>query len=476
MVVRPAASFVAMRPHLSGLVAGVAALAAAFAVLLAWLAIPAALRDVAPADARGVRVELRSALLFVGVFAVLAAALAGWLIARPVTRTLGTIRDRVAAFPDLQPQLGRGALVRDVHELTLALQRAARAAEQRFAAAARERDELALLIRAAGEGFLQIDGDGRIARFNPAAASLLGLPEAAVGQSYGGAVRSVQLRSLIQRSLAGEQVEAAEIVLAERHALALMNPVEPSRGPRPAGVVVILVNLTQVRRLEAARRDFVANASHELKTPLTSIRGYAETLLSDDPPEETRRAFLTTIRDNAGRLQRIVDDLLALSSVESGRWEPEIRPLDLAAVVDEAWSDFRERAAASGIRFDRSVDHAARTASADPLALRQILTNLFDNALRHTPEGGRITVRIGTAPPNRRVVEVADSGSGIPRDALPRVFERFYRVDPARSRQGGGTGLGLAIVKHLVESLGGRVVAESELGKGTTVRFDLPGA
>src|SRR5690606_14913974 len=215
---------------------------------------------------------------------------------------------------------------------------------------------------------------------------------------------------------------------------------------------------------------------------------------------------------NACRLQQIVDDLLDLSRLESGGWRPELQPLQVARIAEEAWGPFRERAAEKGVAFLVEPGDAV-PARADPPGLRQIFSNLFDNALRHTPAGGRIAVHVGVscdagAVPGARagrlgeplavghgaalghashpaapdpagrwvVVEVRDTGSGIPRDALPRIFERFYRVDPARSRAEGGTGLGLSIVKHLVESMGGDVAAESELGKGTTIRFRLPAA
>jgi two-component system phosphate regulon sensor histidine kinase PhoR len=252
--------------------------------------------------------------------------------------------------------------------------------------------------------------------------------------------------------------------------------------------VVTFVDLTDLRRLEEIRRDFVANASHELKTPLTSIRGYTETLLAGGLPVSEQGQFLATIARNAERLQRIVDDLLDLSRLESGRWQPELARVRVGEVAEASWQAFGEQARKRGVAWSIETDHAPATA--DRRGLDQVFTNLYDNALRYTPEGGRIRVRIRTgAPPPatgpRRVpadptgwivTEVADTGTGIPRDALPRIFERFYRVDPARSRAEGGTGLGLSIVKHMVESMGGSVAAESELGKGTTIRMWLPAA
>jgi signal transduction histidine kinase len=230
----------------------------------------------------------------------------------------------------------------------------------------------------------------------------------------------------------------------------------------------VLSDVTDVRRLETIRRDFVANVSHELKTPLTAIAGYAETLAAESSDSQTT-GFSRTIVDNARRMQRLVDDLLDLSRIESGGWQPEPRSIAIDAAAREAWRPFAERAESREVQLETD----SGSVNSDPEALRQIFTNLFDNALRHTPRGGRIRVAAQPAK-GATVVRVGDTGSGIPADHLARIFERFYRVDPGRSRQEGGTGLGLAIVKHLVEAHGGRVEAESELGRGTTILLYFP--
>jgi two-component system phosphate regulon sensor histidine kinase PhoR len=234
--------------------------------------------------------------------------------------------------------------------------------------------------------------------------------------------------------------------------------------------VVTFLDVTEMRRLEQVRRDFVANASHELKTPLTTIRGFAETLLEDDPPDALRRDFLTSIRDNTLRLQRMVEDLLDLSRLESGAWSARREAVSVAEVVAECLNDFRTRADEAGVRF---VVEGAGIALADEQGLRQVFRNLVENSLRYTTRDGTITVR--ARPEGGRVrVEVSDTGAGIPSRSLPRIFERFYRADTARARSEGGTGLGLAIVRHLIQAMGGEVGAESELGKGTTIWFVLP--
>jgi signal transduction histidine kinase len=274
-------------------------------------------------------------------------------------------------------------------------------------------------------------------------------------------------RELVRAALDGHQFEQRELDLEGRALLVTSRPLPNG------GALLMFRDVTELRRLEAVRRDFVANVSHELKTPLTSIAGYAETLAAEERAETQARQFADTILSNARRMQRLVDDLLDLSRIESGGWQPVHRVVDVAALAHEAWSPFGDRAGKRGVHFTVDIDREGETVVADPDALRQIFTNLFDNALRYTPAGGEIAVRAGAAP-DGVMVAVSDTGSGIAPQHLPRIFERFYRVDPSRSRGEGGTGLGLAIVKHLVEGHGGRVAAESALGRGTTIRLFFP--
>jgi signal transduction histidine kinase len=266
--------------------------------------------------------------------------------------------------------------------------------------------------------------------------------------------------------LAGRAVLGREIAFESRTVLVTARPLPPG------GAVVCLHDITDLRRLEVIRRDFVANVSHELKTPLTSIAGYTHTLLTDRPDPAVTAKFLEVIAGNTERMHRLVDDLLDLARLESGSWTPKVEELDPRAAGEAAWAPLAKRAAAAGVRFSATVAGGSRV-TADPEALRQILVNLFDNALRYTPAGGSIELDVR---PGERgtVLAVRDTGSGIPAEHLARVFERFYRVDPARSREHGGTGLGLSIVKHLVEAHGGRVDLTSAVGAGTTVRVFLP--
>jgi signal transduction histidine kinase len=312
------------------------------------------------------------------------------------------------------------------------------------------------------------DGRGRITTANAAARRLLGyaaehpLPD--VRQLF----RSKSAREIVTSVLEGQAVQDRQLDLDGSTLLVNARPLDNE------GAVLVLHDLTELRRLETVRRDFVANVSHELKTPLTSISGYAETLLTDSPDATTGREFLQIILSNAHRMQRLVDDLLDLSRIESGRWQPRAETVDVAGAAREVWATLAERAAARGTRFDLKVEPSGASIEADPDAVRQVLTNLIDNSLRYVGAAGVVTF-VSRGHEGGVELSVRDNGVGITSDHLPRIFERFYRADPSRSREVGGTGLGLSIVKHLVEAHGGRVSAESELGVGTTIRVWFPG-
>jgi len=267
--------------------------------------------------------------------------------------------------------------------------------------------------------------------------------------------------------MSGQRTDPAEFLFGERTLLLSARPLPDG------GAVLALMDLTTRRRLETIRRDFVANVSHELKTPLTVIGGFAETLRDRDLAESDRQRFLATIESNTRRMQRIVDDLLDLSRYESGSWRPNLVSNDLAAVVADVFTSVYRASEAKGLTLSFESSAAARHVDADPTALRQILANLVENALRHTAHGS-ITVRGDAAPDGGTTVSVCDTGVGIAPEHLGRIFERFYRVDAGRARDEGGTGLGLAIVRHLAEAHGGSVRAESIVGQGTTITVHFP--
>ena len=238
------------------------------------------------------------------------------------------------------------------------------------------------------------------------------------------------------------------------------------------GVVVVLHDLTEVERVEKTRRDFIANVSHELRTPLTSVQGYAETLLDPATPQEQGREFLEIIHKNAARMTRLTEDLLTLARVESGEKEFAFAAVPASQLVRDAMQNFREIARSRGIELgvETTTD---RCVSADVDAIQQVLANLVDNALKYGGSGGKVV--LGTREAGNGVeFYVRDLGPGIASEHLPRLFERFYRVDKARSRESGGTGLGLAIAKHIIMAHGGSIRADSRLGHGSTFLFTLP--
>ena len=402
---------------------------------------------------------VQRAVAVAGLIMLLGAWLVAWMLARALARPLLRIAEaagdiaagRQAEFPDVRvPELAHqvDALRAMHHEL-----------ERRFEDLRREREESRTLLEALSDGVLAADKRGIVIETNAAARQLLGYGDSEPLPPLGELFHDRAHRALVREVLTGAAVEGRELDLGDRTVVFSARPLAEG------GTLLVLSDVTDLRRLETIRRDFVANVSHELKTPLTAIAGYAETLAAESRDAQAT-GYAQTIVENARRMQRLVDDLLDLSRIESGAWEPEPRRLDVDAAAREAWRPFAERAASRQIAFESATN--AASINSDPEALRQIFTNLFDNALRHTPQGGRIRVAAQRAG-NNVVVRVSDTGSGIGTDHLPRIFERFYRVDPGRSRQEGGTGLGLAIVKHLVEAHGGRVEAESELGRGTTI-------
>ncbi len=402
-----------------------------------------------------------SALLAL-VVGIALAFLAGRSIAQPLTRITQAAHAMAQGTPPRFPRSG----VPDVDALVHALREMHEQLEQRFAELRAERAESAALVEAMVEGVIAADERGRIVTANGAARRLLGYrpdePLPALDQLF----RTKQARELVAEVQRGQEAQR-QIEFDSQTVLLTGRPL----GGR--GALLVLHDVTELRRLEAVRRDFVANVSHELKTPLTSISGYAETLVGDQTDPATTRRFLEVILANSRRMQRLVDDLLDLSRIESGGWRPQPEVLDVGMVGREVWTLLAARAEERGVRF--AQDLAVPTTLADPDALRQVLSNLMDNALRYTPKGGTITLRTRREDDGVRV-SVRDTGSGITGDHLPRIFERFYRADPARSREEGGTGLGLAIVKHMVEGHGGSVRAESELGRGSEISAWFPDA
>lgn len=410
--------------------------------------------------------NIQGAVAGAGALAALLALLVAYGVSRSIARPLVILADRARALAagDFSRRVPRGHRITEMEELAAAFNRLAEELQARLSELGQERDEMQALVDCIAEGVIALTEDARILRVNPAAAALLHLPQGVLFAPVGAVVRQPELRDLLEEAVI-RPFRAREVTLGERHLLV------SSRLLDNRGAVVTFLDVSEARRVEQVRRDFVANASHELKTPLTAMRGFAETLAEGDPPEHLRKQFITSIHTNTVRLQNLVDDLLDLSRLESGGWLARPEEMDVARTAREIWSEFAERAAERDITF--SVEGDARV-RADRQGLGQVFRNLFENALRYSSEKGRLTVRVDPVGAGLALVAVSDTGMGIPSSAVPRIFERFYRVDASRARPAGGTGLGLAIVRHLVQAMGGDVGAESRLGEGTTIHFTLP--
>ncbi|MFL6232905.1 MAG: ATP-binding protein [Thermoanaerobaculia bacterium] len=356
--------------------------------------------------------------------------------------------------------------------LALALNRLAATSEQQLDAMSRERDNLQEILASMSEGVLVVDRDGRAQMINPAFYQLFDLVGDFTGRPALEIIRHPGFARLIEDTLRKRQPQSAQIVLpsSERRTLLLASAVL-SGGER--GAVVAARDTTELTRVADMRRDFVANVSHELKTPLAAIRGYAETLRDgalDEPP--TARRFTDRILSQCRRLQELLDDLLILSRLEGMDAALDREPVDLEAVACRAVELLTPAAREKRVEIEIREEEMPAL-QGDAGSLERLLLNLIDNAIKYSRPDGRITVRLGRCGGDA-VLEVSDTGIGIPAESIPRIFERFYRVDKGRAREEGGTGLGLAIVKHIAQAHGGQVDVESRVGRGSTFRVRLP--
>jgi two-component system phosphate regulon sensor histidine kinase PhoR len=452
----------------------------------------AAVRFGEGADARIVRIALPTELMAVperrldwivlltivatALVAVVPALYLGQRVARRLERMVGF--SRAVAAGDLTAHLS--VTQRDeLGELEESLDEMGRQLRMWLRGMQSESDKVRGILGAMIEGVVVISATGDVILMNRRAEEIFAL---APDTDYHGrplieTCRDAELQDLLRETIAtGVQVSLREITLAGEAKRSLAVSVAPLGDH--TGFVLVFHDITEIKRLETMRRDFVANVSHELRTPLTAIRGYAETLLSgalDDPVRA--RSFLGVIDRHSERLSRLIDDLLTLSDLELGKSPVKREAVLLETLVDEVVEVLREKAERGSVRIVKSLPAGLPLLMGDGDRLQQVLINLADNAVKYTPAGGTVTIAAQSLPNgDAPVVEVAvtDTGSGIPAEELPRLTERFYRVDKARSRELGGTGLGLAIVKHIVQAHGGKLHISSTVNVGTTVRFTVP--
>ncbi len=419
-------------------------------------------------DIAALRRAALGATLLAAVLGVLLAVAIAERTAQPV-RQLTAAAQRVAAG-----QLDTRLLITsqdEVGALTHAFNEMAAKLGEQMATLTNERARLASVLTHMADGVLITDPEGRVLLVNPAVSRLFEIRvEDALGRSFAQVVRYHQIIEIWRRchDTGEEQVEAVEV---GRQRLFLQVIITPLQGVEAEGYLVILQNLTQVRRLETVRRDFISNISHELRTPLASLKALVDTLRDgalEDPPAAQR--FLGRVEVEVDAMTQLVQELLELSRIESGQSPLHLRPLDVAEAIVPPVERLRPQAERAGLRLEVQLPSEEVRVLADRERLQQTMTNLVHNAIKFTPPGGEITVTVQRAG-DEVVIAVRDTGVGISADDLPRIFERFYKAD--RARVGGGTGLGLAIAKHIVQSHGGRIWAESIEGQGSTFYVSL---
>jgi two-component system phosphate regulon sensor histidine kinase PhoR len=423
---------------------------------------------------------LRSAALAGGAVALLVALGIGIFVAGRVTRPVVEMQDVARQMSEGHFDVRAPARSPDeIGTLGRSLNVMAGRLREKIGDLEREQAKATAVLDAMVEGVIATDGHDHIILINERARGIFGLGTARVERRpLLEVVRNVNLHDVLVagRDAMDGGVVSREVRLPEPadrvlqvHAVGLKFPGDER------GVVMILHDITELRRLEQVRTEFVANVSHELRTPLTAIQGYLETLLDGALEErEHARKFLEIVFRHTERLGRLTDDLTDLSNIELGKVSLRLEPTSVAEIADSVVAIISPRASGGQVKVDARLPVDLPDVLADRDRLSQILINLVDNAVKYTPKGGQVTVEGRVDPAGMVEVTVRDTGVGIPKADLPRLTERFYRVDKARSRDLGGTGLGLAIVKHLVLAHGGELDIESELWKGTSVRFTLP--
>jgi two-component system phosphate regulon sensor histidine kinase PhoR len=429
-------------------------------------------------DVDGAVAELRRSLVAAGVIGI-AAALAvsfglSWLTLRPL-REMRRAADSIAGG-----DLGNRLTARGVDELggiSTAINQLAEQIRDRINDTTKEKEQLQAVLNGMVEGVLVVDEGGRVLLVNDRLREFYQIANEVVGGSALAVIRDAEVDELLGAAAATDQAVSRRIttIRADRRTFRVHAVRFPAgSGPR-TGTVAVFHDITEVARLEAVRRDFVSNASHELRTPVTAIRGYAETLLaSPDLAAADRDSAIDTIHRHAIRLSNLVADLLDLSAIEGRGVDSEPSRVDVAELATRLVGDARPRIRDQGLELELSAPSPA-WAWVRPQALEQTLTNLLDNACSYSDSGGKVRVSVESAG-GSVTLRVGDSGIGISPADQHRIFERFYRVDASRSRAVGGTGLGLSIVKHLVQSMGGRIDVESQLGRGSTFSVSLPAA
>jgi two-component system, OmpR family, phosphate regulon sensor histidine kinase PhoR len=435
------------------------------------------LRFALPLDnADDVVASLRRSLWLASLIILLVAGGASLLVSRSVSERVERLREfsRRVAEGDFRP-LPADRSGDALEALGASLNQTAARMDRTIRTLTEERNMSSAILGSMVEGVAVVNGAERLVFANQGFAEILGLdvpPRS--GSALVEVVRQKEMIEAVRQVLAGEPRVESEIVTGTLRQRFFAATVAAVRAGDTSGAVVVLHDITELRKLERVRRDFVANVSHEFKTPLTAIQGFSETLLAgaiDDP--QNRERFLGIILEHSRRLARLTDDLLKLSKMDADRLEVEIRSVSVAELIESCLETAQHRASEKDLQITVEEPNDLPAIAGDRRRLAEVLQNLLDNAIQYTLPGGRIVVRAELRDLDV-IFTVSDTGIGIPKVDQSRIFERFYRVDAARSREAGGTGLGLAIAKHLVEVHGGRIWVDSEIGQGSHFHFSVP--
>jgi two-component system phosphate regulon sensor histidine kinase PhoR len=423
-------------------------------------------------------VEFRRRLLLASLAMLVLGGAASLIYSRGFSARIERLKDfshRVASG-DFQP-LPSDDTEDELTDLARALNETAAHLNRTIRTLTGERNQSSAILRSMIEGVAVIDSKERVVFCNRAFAEILNIDAARCeGRSLVELVRQADLLDLARRALTSADSLQGSLIIGTVMPRSFAVTATPVKALEPAanGAVIVLHDITELRRLERVRQDFVANVSHEFKTPLTAIQGFAETLLGGAlEDEKNNRRFLAIIRDHAARLGRLTDDLLKLARIEAGKLEVQYQPVSVAELVEGCAATTLFKASRRNIALNLSYPPELPAIRGDAGLLREVLQNLLDNAVQYTSPGGRVDLSAATRD-HEAVITVADTGIGIPLADQERIFERFYRVDAARSREVGGTGLGLSIAKHIVEAHGGRLWVESTVGAGSQFHFSIP--
>ncbi len=428
------------------------------------------------ADLEAQHAVIRNRLMFSASVIVAVFLGIGFLAARRISRPLAQITEGASliAAGHYDHRLPKRS-DDEIGRLSSTLNELARQTEERIEDLMSSRNQLAAILSGLTEGVIAVDPNQKILHMNESAGRMLQLQSnVAIRSPLGNVVRVNEIRQAVDTCLSELISVNATVKVRDSTLDVLVAVLRNGDWESAAGAIVVIEDITEMLRLEQVRSDFVANASHELKTPISAIRGFVETILDDEQmPDDIAKKFIGRIRSQSARLDTIVTDLIHLSRFDNYALKMELATLDLGVLLRQIYQSKTEDASDADLSFHSAICDTAVEVNGEIKALDQMVVNLVDNAFKYTPAGGVVTLRLYTLG-QMGVVEVEDNGIGIPEDERQRIFERFYRVDRGRSREQGGTGLGLSIVKHIVQSHHGSVDLVSEVDKGSTFRVSIP--